>query len=1167
MDIFFSYDQEFCELMDSLKKKYGERLFELDGIGKKQLDINNFSKEFFNNRKATADVSVDANSNITQSDIITYNVELPKPFFRLNAYFILWKKLKELYGKEESDRIIEMQLTGDIYINDFHGLQSPYCFNYSTYDIALLGLPMVTKIKSIPPKHLYSFKSELEQFVVYASNSTLGAVGIADAIIVMSYYIDKIIKTGIDAKFELKNEKAIWVYVKENIVSLIYTLNQPFRGGQQSAFTNISIFDDNFLKELVPEYKFVDEKGNQITPKIETIKKTQEIFLDVMNEELSRTPVTFPITTACISVDENNNPTDQEFIKVIAEKNKRFGFINIYCGKTSTISSCCRLRSDNSSEYFNSFGAGSTKIGSLGVVTTNLPRLAIKSETKEKFLENLKNLVIGVARINNAKRHIIRKRIEVGASPLYTFGFMSLQKQYSTFGITGLNEAVELLGYDILKPDGQQLLLDMLKVINKTNDKLQKQYESPHNVEMVPAENSITGDEQILIYDNNNNLLDITIKDFFKLFNNDADTIDITKYGYTALSNNNSVLEKNRITHVMRHTLNNKTLYKITTDKCGNIKITKDHSIFVLDKNLDTTVKTGDNINIGDYCVSPNTVFINKKYELYISDYIDNYYIPFDSEIFNRYEQEIKTKYLLFNNKTPWHTYKNSKYSILNKYIDNILTNKNITQVKTSHKNSFVNNKIKLNKNLGYLLGMFLSEGYINNKKKYIQITNTNLSIINKLEKIMIKTFGKNSYYIYNHLIKNDKYKPMYSVFLNSTIYHFFIALGLDGNANTKKIPQIFLNTNNAFLYGILLGYIAGDGYISLNKIKRDYYVRLYTNSINLKRGLCNILTILGIKFTNTIDKKSKHNPNWNDNHVIKISGLNNINKIKGLNLNLSETTTSTNEYVPFIANKLKYILKQTNLTDEQIYKQYNIRIKALNGCIRNNRMTKKNAINCFEKMMLFLPTNINTNNKTLIKKIKKILYSSFGYYIIKKKKEINSTNIKYVYDLSVENTENFIAGTDGKVLLHNSGIKLSKKDALLKYTEDSLFYSNQFIPLIKSADILDRIKLQGLFDSHFSGGSILHLNVEEKINDTQKIIDLINTCAKKGVVYWAINYNLQMCEADHMSIGANGNCPICGKPIKENFTRVVGFLTNTKHWNITRRTVDYPNRQFYKEI
>ncbi|MFW6311304.1 MAG: anaerobic ribonucleoside-triphosphate reductase [Nanoarchaeota archaeon] len=97
--------------------------------------------------------------------------------------------------------MIEMQISGDIYINDCHGIQMPYCFNYSTLDIALEGLKMVHKIKSVPPKYLYSFKSQLEQFTMIASNSTLGATGLADMFIVMGYYVDKIFKEGHDAGF------------------------------------------------------------------------------------------------------------------------------------------------------------------------------------------------------------------------------------------------------------------------------------------------------------------------------------------------------------------------------------------------------------------------------------------------------------------------------------------------------------------------------------------------------------------------------------------------------------------------------------------------------------------------------------------------------------------------------------------------------------------------------------------------------------------------------------------------------------------------------------------------------------------------------------------------------------------------------------------------------
>ena len=148
-----------------------------------------------------------------------------------------------------------------------------------------------------------------------------------------------------------------------------------------------------------------------------------------------------------------------------------------------------------------------------------------------------------------------------------------------------------------------------------------------------------------------------------------------------------------------------------------------------------------------------------------------------------------------------------------------------------------------------------------------------------------------------------------------------------------------------------------------------------------------------------------------------------------------------------------------------------------------------------------------------------------------------------------------------------NSSIKLAQKDKLLKLQDEYELYSNQFIPLITKADMLDRIKLQGLFDSQFSGGAIAHINVETRIEDTDLLVDLINTTVKKGVVYHAINYNLQKCENGHMSVGKNTICPTCGKSITDNYSRIVGFLVNMKNAHKIRREHDIPNRQFYKGI
>lgn len=792
-----SWDQEFDDLMFHLWSKYGKKLFTLDGIGE-QLDLQKFSKNFFNNPNTTADVSVDANANVVAKTGIEYNFEMPKPLKRYNSYFLLWKELRKKYGLEYANTTIESQLTGDIYINDFTDIACPYsyhkgttihicsidqkdkhaitmerlfgeyithmvehsdydsinlehfnlsildvgwvplkqivrhktdqplikfttengnvlivtadhpcilaghrekkaedvqigdlfiedaevdvpvvskeiydknsgyvydvttstgtfesnhilchnCFNYSTYDIALEGLNGISKRLNVsPPQNLSTFLRQVEQFMVVAANSTLGATGFADILLVAAKYVEKIQQTGKDGHVTI-DPSDLDTYVREKLTEFIYTVNWEFRGGGQSPFSNVSIYDGNFLLNLCPDY--------QVSPK--TVQKLQRIYLDVMNTEMHRTPLTFPVTTACFAVDENMEIQDEEFLQYIAEMNKEFGFINLYNGTTSTLSSCCfgndtlvephgpasvysvtfeqlyamhkdskcdvrlgmkkqkatviripapkkmyqitdkeghkytvtpdhihctsegdktteqlkvgdyltyeavyvhrdlfdektskgrvvqfaqnwevrvaysaiadiqeieythpwvycvecenknipyftlwsglithncRLRSERKSEYFNSFGAGSTKIGSLGVVTANIPRAAKKANGDyDKFMENVHELFVMAQRINSCKRKLINKRIELDAAPLYSHGYMDLSKQYSTFGVVGINEAVQLMGMDILTPAGQRLVVDLLDHISEWIDQAEKEEHAPHNVEQVPAESS-----------------------------------------------------------------------------------------------------------------------------------------------------------------------------------------------------------------------------------------------------------------------------------------------------------------------------------------------------------------------------------------------------------------------------------------------------------------------------------------------------------------------------------------------------------------------------------------------------------------------------------------------------------------------------------------------------
>ncbi len=170
----------------------------------------------------------------------------------------------------------------------------------------------------------------------------------------------------------------------------------------------------------------------------------------------------------------------------------------------------------------------------------------------------------------------------------------------------------------------------------------------------------------------------------------------------------------------------------------------------------------------------------------------------------------------------------------------------------------------------------------------------------------------------------------------------------------------------------------------------------------------------------------------------------------------------------------------------------------------------------------------------------------------------VNAENRKY--DKSFGYSHN-VEAVPGESL----AVKLAQKDKHLGYNNEYDLYSNQFLPLIASADILERIKIQGALDSHFSGGSILHLNFDKRIEDTNKIYTLLEEAIKQGVVYMAVNYVLNECEDGHMSIGDIKTCAVCNKHIINNYSRIVGYLSNVKNWNKVRRTLDFPNRKFYK--
>ena len=62
----------------------------------------------------------------------------------------------------------------------------------------------------------------------------------------------------------------------------------------------------------------------------------------------------------------------------------------------------------------------------------------------------------------------------------------------------------------------------------------------------------------------------------------------------------------------------------------------------------------------------------------------------------------------------------------------------------------------------------------------------------------------------------------------------------------------------------------------------------------------------------------------------------------------------------------------------------------------------------------------------------------------------------------------------------------------------------------------------------------------------------MLNYVAQAGVKYFAFTGKINACENNH---GFYGDiCPICGKPVKTQYARIVGFFVPIQTWSQTRK-------------
>ena len=487
MDITLKLSKDFERCLEDLKKKYGEDFEYINGLHPSQLDFSEFIDNFVD-KDTLADASIDPNANA--NDIRSFMTEKAKSedkLFGLNKIFLT---IKKQWGLRTAKQWLEQEFSKGFYLNDSTTASYfPYCWANDLTRLATEGLFFLTNYNHQAPKHLTTYFDDVIEFVSFLSNRQSGAVGLPNVLIWAWYFWKK----DVDAGYCMKNPD---YYARQQFQKFIYRLNQPFLRIDQSAFTNVSIFDRPYLESLFGGVEFPD--GELAIDHIEDFIDFQKVFMEVVSEIREENMFTYPVLTYSLYYKDGKFQ-DEEFARWASDHNIKWSDSNFFVSDNiGILSNCCRLLSDTKKldAFINSIGGTALSVGSCRVSTINLVRIAYESKmNKKKYIEILKDRVLLDCKALSSMRHIIKRNIEKGLLPNYQDGAVELDKQFCTIGGIGMYEVMDLfglieedeMGNKYYSDEAVEFATEILDTINEVKDNFECDF--TFNLEMIPAEN------------------------------------------------------------------------------------------------------------------------------------------------------------------------------------------------------------------------------------------------------------------------------------------------------------------------------------------------------------------------------------------------------------------------------------------------------------------------------------------------------------------------------------------------------------------------------------------------------------------------------------------------------------------------------------------------------
>ena len=522
MKINIPLSKNFVTAYNRMQDTFGEDMAYINGFGDKQLSHVDFIDNFID-EDTVADASIDGNSNVSHKDIVTLLSEMPKPHRKLLAFNKIYYEMQKKFGFQAANEWLYSEWVGYSYMHDADtSTFKHYCFAYDLQDLAEKGLFFIGDgFNNEPAKHLITFVDFVKEYIGYASNRSSGAVGLPNLIPYMFYFWKK----DCDSDYlGIKTSGTEESYARQNFQRFIYAVNQPYvRDGQQSAFTNTSVFDRPYFEALFGGKEFPD--GTFMIDYEEEIIEFQKLYMEEMSAIRSQNMFTFPVSTISL-LYQNGEFVDKEFAEWGIKHNMKWSDSNLFVDDSvNSLSNCCRLKSDiRDLGYFNSVGGTALKVGSVKVNTINLARLALDTKNETEYLETLADRVYLNLQALDCVRHIIARNVDKGLLPNFSNGLVDFEHLYNTIGFIGIFETMKKFGYTrqdelgntYYTKDAYRFGQAIFAQMRSTMDAFIKDYDVDYqiNTEQIPGESAAAK---------------LMKKD--KFFYPDADIYDLPLYG------------------------------------------------------------------------------------------------------------------------------------------------------------------------------------------------------------------------------------------------------------------------------------------------------------------------------------------------------------------------------------------------------------------------------------------------------------------------------------------------------------------------------------------------------------------------------------------------------------------------------------------------------------